>query len=160
MLGRNEMPPSRGMAFLCTFRSLGMSYKFFRLQKSRIRGVNTIPQIKLNKNAPSRDIVISYFISRILNITAKTAFYCVLSYCFSIILASTIERRNLLTIISPFPVPFLFILHSNSTLIPVISHSILSPTFPNPSFALPPTVVRLLSDCCSIHERTINVYQM
>ena len=25
MLGKKEMPPMRGMAFLCTFRSLGIS---------------------------------------------------------------------------------------------------------------------------------------
>lgn len=58
MLGKKDIPPNLGVALRCILRSLGMSYSLLRLQKSRIRGVNTSPQTKLNKNTTSRYIII------------------------------------------------------------------------------------------------------
>ena len=74
MLGRKEIPPIRGVAFLCTFRSLGMSYNFLRLQKSNIAGVNTAPNSKLMTNTLSIYVIMVFFL--FYYITHLLYYYC------------------------------------------------------------------------------------
>ena len=94
MLGKKDIPPNIGVALRCILRSLGMSYSLLRLQKSRIRGVNTSPQIKLNKKTTSRYIVIRYN-QLCIYITIILTLYCVSSHCFFYYLASIMEGRSL-----------------------------------------------------------------
>jgi uncharacterized protein YneF (UPF0154 family) len=57
MLGRKQTPPRRAVAFLCIFRELGMSYRFFSSQKFMITGMEKNPHPALSRNANIRSSV-------------------------------------------------------------------------------------------------------
>ena len=79
ILGKKVIPPSLGVAFLWIFRSLGISYRHLRLQKSRIRGVYATPHIILNRKALSRYIIINNSSLFFIIITNYLCYYCMLS---------------------------------------------------------------------------------
>lgn len=82
ILGRNDTPPKRGIARLCTFRESGISYKFLFLQKFRMRGMKIKPHVMLKQKAIRlTTMYIFMFVSKFLNkfnyITRFLCFYCV-----------------------------------------------------------------------------------
>jgi len=55
MLGKKDIPPSRGTRLWCIFRLFGISYSFFLLQKFMMEGIIMNPLRMLSKNAHITD---------------------------------------------------------------------------------------------------------